>query len=178
LLLLLQCPKTWVNSLFSGILQSQVRHHWGPIVLLSACILFLVLRPAWCLWLLCQPEHNVYDTKQQQQHTLIAASTLSMCATRAPLCHLTLACLCETLFFLLCLHNTAQVRCLRCGYVSNSYDPFMDLSLELQPGCGDLRQCMRHFTAAEMLDGKNCYRWAGPQFVCLRVPVWAGFGWL
>lgn len=50
--------------------------------------------------------------------------------------------------------------CLRCGYVSNSYDPFMDLSLELKPGCTDLRQCLHNFTAAETLDGKNSYRWA------------------
>jgi len=53
----------------------------------------------------------------------------------------------------------SQVRCLRCGYVSNSYDPFMDLSLELRPGCSTVQHCMQHYTAAETLDGKNMYRW-------------------
>jgi ubiquitin C-terminal hydrolase len=52
----------------------------------------------------------------------------------------------------------SQVRCLQCGYVSNSYDPFMDLSLELTQGMAHLVQCMRHFTAAETLEGKNSYR--------------------
>lgn len=52
-----------------------------------------------------------------------------------------------------------QVRCLSCGYVSNSHDPFMDLSLELRPGCTNLRDCLVHYTAAETLEGKNAYRW-------------------
>jgi ubiquitin carboxyl-terminal hydrolase 36/42 len=52
----------------------------------------------------------------------------------------------------------SQVRCLRCGYVSNSYDPFMDLSLELKMGCKTLEACLVNFTAAETLDGKNSYR--------------------
>lgn len=51
-----------------------------------------------------------------------------------------------------------QVRCLRCGYVSNSYDPFMDLSLELHNSCRQLGHCLQHFTAAETLNGKNSYR--------------------
>jgi hypothetical protein len=34
----------------------------------------------------------------------------------------------------------------------------MDLSLELMQGMGQLGHCLRHFTAAETLEGRNSYR--------------------
>jgi ubiquitin carboxyl-terminal hydrolase 36/42 len=54
----------------------------------------------------------------------------------------------------------SQVRCLACCHVSASYDPCMDLSLELA-GCSSVEDALRRFTAQERLDGDNKYRWAG-----------------
>jgi ubiquitin carboxyl-terminal hydrolase 36/42 len=51
----------------------------------------------------------------------------------------------------------SQVTCLSCRHVSATYDPCMDLSLELG-GCSSVEDALRRFTAVERLDGDNKYR--------------------
>lgn len=51
----------------------------------------------------------------------------------------------------------SQVRCLECHRGSNTYDPFLDLSLEVAR-CKSLEHALAHFTAPEMLEGDNKYR--------------------
>ena len=50
----------------------------------------------------------------------------------------------------------SQVKCTRCGSVSNSYDPFTDLSLELND-CFTVIRCLEHFTKLETLGNSNAY---------------------
>ena len=50
----------------------------------------------------------------------------------------------------------SQVRCGMCAGESNTYDPFLDLSLEVA-GCSSLHRALRHFTGAEILDKSNMY---------------------
>ena len=50
----------------------------------------------------------------------------------------------------------SQIRC-ACGRDSNTYDPFLDLSLEIQRA-GSVDKALRRFCAAEVLDGDNAYR--------------------
>lgn len=45
-----------------------------------------------------------------------------------------------------------QVKCLQCSYGSNKYDPFLDLSLEINKA-DSLDKALLNFTAAELLDG-------------------------
>jgi ubiquitin carboxyl-terminal hydrolase 36/42 len=52
-----------------------------------------------------------------------------------------------------------QVKCLRCGYESNTYDPFLDVSLEL-PRVNSVSAAMSLFTEEERLDGENRYQCA------------------
>jgi len=56
----------------------------------------------------------------------------------------------------------SQIRCLTCGHESNTYDPFLDLSLELfSPGHGavdSLDAAVRLFCKEEFLDGANKYK--------------------
>eukprot|EP00882_Tetradesmus_deserticola_P013059 GHRQ01013851.1.p3 GENE.GHRQ01013851.1~~GHRQ01013851.1.p3 ORF type:complete len:157 (+),score=66.31 GHRQ01013851.1:1388-1858(+) len=56
----------------------------------------------------------------------------------------------------------SQVTCLSCRHVSATYDPCMDLSLELG-GCSSVEDALRRFTAVERLDGDNKYRCAARQ---------------
>ena len=52
----------------------------------------------------------------------------------------------------------SQIRCTSCGFRSNKYDAFLDLSLELRGRAGKtVRGALRAFTAAEILDDDN--RW-------------------
>ncbi|XP_039018320.1 ubiquitin carboxyl-terminal hydrolase 23-like [Hibiscus syriacus] len=46
----------------------------------------------------------------------------------------------------------SQVKCLQCSYGSNTYDPFLDLSLEIVK-TDSLLKALKKFTAAELLDG-------------------------
>jgi hypothetical protein len=39
----------------------------------------------------------------------------------------------------------SQIKCQRCQHESNTYDPFMDLSLEIK-GCASLKEALQHFT--------------------------------
>lgn len=52
----------------------------------------------------------------------------------------------------------SQIRCTEgYKYESNTYDPFLDLSLEINR-CSTLLRALQHFTAPETLDGENRYR--------------------
>lgn len=53
----------------------------------------------------------------------------------------------DNVFFLL-----FQVKCLQCSYCSNTFDPFLDLSLEIVKA-DSLHKALVNFTAAEQLDG-------------------------
>ena len=58
----------------------------------------------------------------------------------------------------------SQIRCTRasCGFRSNKYDAFLDLSLELRGRSGkSVRGALRAFTAAEILDEDNKWRCDG-----------------
>ncbi|KAF6155104.1 hypothetical protein GIB67_035851 [Kingdonia uniflora] len=46
----------------------------------------------------------------------------------------------------------SQVKCMQCSYCSNTFDPFLDLSLEIAKA-DSVRKAMLHFTASEQLDG-------------------------
>lgn len=51
----------------------------------------------------------------------------------------------------------SKVTCGSCGNVSRTFDPFMDLSLEIQ-GCSSLFDCLKKFTHADTLSGSNSYK--------------------
>lgn len=51
----------------------------------------------------------------------------------------------------------SQVKCSSCGYESNTFDPFLDVSLEVNK-VDSLRGALQRFTAGEVLDGDNCYK--------------------
>ncbi|KAF5178093.1 Ubiquitin carboxyl-terminal hydrolase [Thalictrum thalictroides] len=46
----------------------------------------------------------------------------------------------------------SQVKCIQCSYCSNTFDPFLDLSLEITKA-DSLVKALTHFTAVEQLDG-------------------------
>ncbi|PPD78100.1 hypothetical protein GOBAR_DD24986 [Gossypium barbadense] len=46
----------------------------------------------------------------------------------------------------------SQVKCMQCSYCSNTFDPFLDLSLEIVKA-DSLHKALKNFTAAELLDG-------------------------
>jgi ubiquitin C-terminal hydrolase len=47
------------------------------------------------------------------------------------------------------------VKCTSCGFCSNTYEPFLDLSLEIQGKVGSLEEALARFTAIETLDKAN-----------------------
>ena len=51
----------------------------------------------------------------------------------------------------------SQVKCTECEYESNTYDPFLDLSLEITHA-RSVERALQHFTEKEVLDGSNKYR--------------------
>lgn len=51
----------------------------------------------------------------------------------------------------------SQVKCSQCGYESNTYDPFLDLSLEINHA-HSVERALQRFTAGEVLDGPNKYK--------------------
>lgn len=52
-----------------------------------------------------------------------------------------------------------QVKCTVCSHSSNTYDPFLDLSLDIVR-TESLTKALSRFTAVEELDGENKYRCA------------------
>jgi len=51
----------------------------------------------------------------------------------------------------------SQVKCTSCNYESNTYDPFLDLSLEINHA-SSVDKALKRFTAIESLDGANKYK--------------------
>lgn len=50
-----------------------------------------------------------------------------------------------------------QIVCEGVDYTSATFDPFLDLSLEINKA-SSLSRALQHFTAEEVLDGDNRYR--------------------
>lgn len=50
-----------------------------------------------------------------------------------------------------------QVKCSSCGFTSDTYDPFLDLSLEINRA-DSLERALKRFTTVEVLDGDNRYK--------------------
>jgi ubiquitin C-terminal hydrolase len=50
-----------------------------------------------------------------------------------------------------------QVKCTVCSHCSNTYDPFLDLSLEIHRA-DSLTKALSRFTAVDVLDGDNKYK--------------------
>lgn len=48
--------------------------------------------------------------------------------------------------------SNLQVKCLQCSHCSNTFDPFLDLSLEIAKA-DSVYKALSHFTAPEQLDG-------------------------
>ena len=56
----------------------------------------------------------------------------------------------------------SQVRCTDCGYRSNTYDPFLDLSLEIsRNSCHSVMSAFHEFTRKETLDTNNRWKCSG-----------------
>jgi ubiquitin C-terminal hydrolase len=56
----------------------------------------------------------------------------------------------------------SQVRCTSCGYCSNTYDPFLDLSLEVsRKSCHSIYNAILEFTRKETLDSENRWKCSG-----------------
>ena len=56
----------------------------------------------------------------------------------------------------------SQVRCSKCGYCSNTYDPFLDLSLEVsKKSLNSMLAAFAEFTRKETLDSDNRWRCSG-----------------
>lgn len=51
----------------------------------------------------------------------------------------------------------SQVTCGSCGNISRTFDPYMDISLEIQD-CQSLVGCLRRFTRPDSLAGPNAYK--------------------
>ena len=51
----------------------------------------------------------------------------------------------------------SMITCSSCGGVSRTFDPFMDVSLEIQ-SCSGLVDCLRRFTQTDTLAGPNAYK--------------------
>ena len=50
-----------------------------------------------------------------------------------------------------------QVKCTDCGFESNTYDPILDISLEINRAAS-VEKALQRYTAGEALDGANKYR--------------------
>lgn len=52
--------------------------------------------------------------------------------------------------------DCVQVKCTECGHESNTYDVFLDLSLEINKA-SSVQKALQRFTSSEYLDGANKY---------------------
>nr|CAB3267556.1 ubiquitin carboxyl-terminal hydrolase 36-like [Phallusia mammillata] len=53
----------------------------------------------------------------------------------------------------------SRVKCRQCKAVSDTFDPFLDISLEIsKQGCNNLQRCFEHFVKPEILHGDNSYK--------------------
>ncbi|KAJ2787748.1 hypothetical protein GGI15_000449 [Coemansia interrupta] len=52
----------------------------------------------------------------------------------------------------------SQVKCERCGYESNTFEPLLDLSLDIHSGGSSITKALRGFTRPEMLTKSNRYK--------------------
>ncbi|GMF38692.1 unnamed protein product [Phytophthora fragariaefolia] len=50
------------------------------------------------------------------------------------------------------------LKCAKCGYVSERFDDFLDLSLEIAHGVNTVKGALKHFTAIETLDDRNAWK--------------------
>lgn len=67
------------------------------------------------------------------------------------------------------LRSTEQVKCTSCGFCSNTYEPFLDLSLEIHGKVATLEEAMARFTAVETLDKANRWKCSScAQLVCAK----------
>ena len=56
----------------------------------------------------------------------------------------------------------SQVRCTKCGYCSNTYDPFLDLALEVsRKSINSVSDAFKEFTRKETLDSENRWKCSG-----------------
>ncbi|CAB9509650.1 Inactive ubiquitin carboxyl-terminal hydrolase 17-like protein [Seminavis robusta] len=56
----------------------------------------------------------------------------------------------------------SQLRCSKCGYCSNTYDPFLDLALEVsKKGISNVAEAFQEFTRKETLDSDNRWKCGG-----------------
>ncbi|TYZ67037.1 hypothetical protein PybrP1_008591 [[Pythium] brassicae (nom. inval.)] len=56
------------------------------------------------------------------------------------------------------LRNT--LKCAKCAFVSERFDDFLDLSLEVNHGITSVKSALQHFTAVETLDDSNAWKCA------------------
>ena len=54
----------------------------------------------------------------------------------------------------------SRISCTNCNRNSDTFDPFMDISLELS-ACNTLQDCLKKFTSVEVLQGANAYKCKG-----------------
>ncbi|TMW68905.1 hypothetical protein Poli38472_001061 [Pythium oligandrum] len=51
-----------------------------------------------------------------------------------------------------------SLKCAKCNYVSERFDDFLDLSLEINNGIQSVNGAIKHFTAVETLDDRNAWK--------------------
>lgn len=51
-----------------------------------------------------------------------------------------------------------SLKCVKCNYVSERFDDFLDLSLEINNGIKSVKGALKHFTAVETLDDSNAWK--------------------
>ena len=53
----------------------------------------------------------------------------------------------------------SRVKCRHCKAVSDTFDPFLDVSLDInKQGCSNLQKCLEYFVTPEVLQGDNSYK--------------------
>jgi ubiquitin carboxyl-terminal hydrolase 36/42 len=52
----------------------------------------------------------------------------------------------------------SRVHCNSCGANSDTFDTFLDLSLDITPNTGDIRNALKGFAKEDRLEGRNKYK--------------------